>query len=360
MDSLYFLKKLYKTSKCAVFIVDTTNKHFWSTNLHLISSTDEEMRSEASVKFFGAKPCDLFPGQGVANIHGNQYTYNVKTYSDRSLEYIILEIRTESTTTDFIKSDNINKLSDYTSSSLQKNTSNIVSIINNAYSNRSRITLNDYNTIISSVRQILSTSNNLSNLHEIQEQVKLTFAEKVSLSEVALKFADDCNALLKPYGISAEIDCVENVKGYISESIFYNLSVSMLNRLLAMTGGYVSNISVDIEMFSNDTAEYSIILKNKDEKCKVGDLNTLNEINERECVFGTDLFFIKEFCNNFHSEAILRTNEKEHNYAITLKIPRCTADEIGIFKCESVVPEYVNKFSKLSIGLSEFMSLLTK
>ncbi|MGN1411298.1 MAG: hypothetical protein ACI4WH_02155 [Oscillospiraceae bacterium] len=358
MDSMYFLKKLYKTSKSAVIIVDTSNTIFWSTNLGLVSSSPEEMKSEDAVNFFGKRPCDLYPGQGVANIHGTQYTYNVKTYSDRTTEFVIIEIRTESTTSDFIRSDSINKFSSLTSCSLQKNTSSIVSIVNDAYTNKSKISLDKYNSVLDSVRQILSTNRNITNLKEIKDQVQVTFADKVSFSNTIKGFADDCNNLLKSKNIKTTVECVEDVKCYINENILYNLCISLLNKLIAMSGGYVSDITLDLEMYSENIAEFTMLLEGNNKEPVISNQEALQEINQRGCVFGTDLFFIKEFCESFHCEAIQRTNSDEHKFAITIKIPRCESSGVMLFKCEDVQPDYVDKFSKLSIGLSEIYTLL--
>lgn len=358
MDSMYFLKKLYKTSKSAVMIVDTSNTVFWSTNLSLISSSPEEMKGDEAVKFFGKKPCDLYPGQGVVNIHGTQYTYNVKTYSDRTTEFVIVEIRTESTTSDFISSDSINKFSSLTTSNLQKNTSSIVSIVNDAYTNKSMISLDKYNSVLDSIRQILSTNRNLNNLKEIKEQVQVTFADKVSFSNTIKSFADDCNNLLNPKNIKATVECIEDVTCYINDSILYNLCIAVLNKLIAMSDGYISDITLDLEMYSDSIAEFTMLLEGNNEEPVITNQEALQEINQRGCVFGTDLLFIKEFCENFHCEAVQRINVDEHKFAITLKIPRCESNGVMLFKCEDVQPNYVDKFSKLAVGLSEIYTLL--
>lgn len=358
MDSLYFLKKLYRTSKSAVIILDTTETNFWSTNLNLISTTPEEIQSDKAIEFFGVKPTDLYPCEGIATIHGTQYTYNVKTYSDRTFEFIIIELRTKSSTTDFVNSNTITKLAESTACAVKKNTANITSIVDNCYGNKSRINVSDYNSILCSVKQILNTTKTITNLKEIQSQPRLTFTDKIDFSDVVTEFANECNNVLGSKNIKANIDCLETIYGYIHESIIYNLCIAMLNRLLAMSGGYVSEITVGLQMFSDDISELGIELTCSDNQCRVENVDALNDIKNRGCVFGSDLFFMKEFCEHFHCEAVQRVNEDEHRYAISIKIPRCEADGILLFKCDDVKPAYVNRFSKLAVGISEIYSLL--
>lgn len=358
MTSFDFLRKLYKTSKSAVIINNTANTIFWSNNLDRIGTSEEEVKSDKAITFFKKMTYQLYPGEYIANINGKSFTYNVKTFADRTNEFVIMELRTECISYSFINNEEVSNLLEESNFNLKKNTADIVSIIDKLQSQKTKITDAEYSNILNSARQILNCNRNISDLVEIRNEIENNQVERVSLSELTSNVAEDCETVLKTKNVEVVLNCIEDIYAVVGKNAFNNLCISALNRLFCISDGYIDKLIIGLEMVSDYSAELYISTESPSGKVRLSNLDDLKEKLSKNDALGTDLFSIKYFCEKFSAEATQKINHDEHTATISIKLPRCESEGIMLFRCSETLPEHFEKFSKVSIALSEAVSFL--
>lgn len=357
MNSFDFLRKLYRTSKCAVIITNSANTLFWSTGLDKIKLKEDDVRGKKSADIFGVPITKLLPGEYNLLVPNKTYIYNVKSYSDRSNEFIIVEIMTEPISNAVINDVNVSNLMEKNDSSIKSNTSDIMAIVEKVQHSKNTITDEDYSSILKSARKILNTNRNVINAIETKHEIAENKIESISISNLISKFADDCEVVFEPKNVEVTLNCIEDIYSRVSSNAFYNLCISVLNRILCISDGYVDKIIINLEMFRESYAELSISSESSSGKVRIANLDDLKAKLEENDALNTDLFAIKYFCEKFHSEATQRIDYDKNSALIKIKIPNSTSQGITLFKCNKHIPEYFEKFSTLSIALSD-VSLL--
>jgi ribosomal protein S6 len=365
MDTLYFLKKLYKTSKSAVLIVDISENFFWHSNLEAIRLSPTIFRNDnENIKIFGSTLGELYPGEGLANIRGRQFPYTVKTYSDRTAEYVIIEIRSSSVTTDFINSDNIDNLSKLTSKNIDRNTEKILNVTNALFDGTHQLTSDDYDLILGAVQDLRHASKAVSNLEALKRENNGMSDDKINVTQTVLAFANDCKSLLYPKKINVEFNCSEEILGHINRNILYNLCSSLVSSVIKSSDGYVDNISIRLEMNGAETADLWVIADCRDKVGRFVNLKRaknseeLMEMKNTTTAFGNDVFYIREFCNSFNTTFNTSAKPDKHHYEIIMNLPYCSYNNIELFHCDDYIRKNTDKFSNLNLNLFEAMSLL--
>lgn len=353
MNSFDFLRKLYRTSKCAVIVINSANTLFWSTGLEKLKLKEDDVRGKKSADIFGTPITKLLPGEYTLSISNKAYIYNVKSYSDRSNEFIIVEIMLESISNAVINDVNISNLMEKNTDSIKKNTSDIMAIVDKIQSNNNIVTDDDYSSIVQSARKLLNTNRNVISAIETKHEIVSKKIEPISISQLISQFADDCETVFKPKDVEVVLNCVEDIYAEVSNNAFYNLCLSILNRILCISDGYVDKIVLNLEMINDSYAEVSISSESASGKVRIANLDELKAKIEENDALDTDLFAIKYFCEKFHAEAVQRIDYENNSTLIKVKIPSCMSQGITLFKTNAVIPKCLDKFSKISVALSD-------
>lgn len=356
MPSLDFLKKLYKTSKSAVMIVNTTNTICWTNNLFKIGVTEEDMRGEVGKQYFGKHICELYPGEYLARINGSSYTYNVKTFADRTNEFVIVEIRTVTLGTSIIDDDAVCNLLDENQDTIKTNTSNIISTVDVIQMHK-KVTPNDYSKILQFAKNIMNSNRPLFSLIETRRECDDELLE-ISISEIVQRVAETINAFFNPKKVNIVINCTEDVYCKMSNLAFENLCLACLGRLICICDGYIDSLTIGLEMTTSSSAELYLCAESPSGKVRISKLDELKNQLEKENTMGTDLFFIKYFCEKFSAEATQKIERDIHRTTISVVLPYCYAVDIMLFKCNETLPEDYGMFSKSSLCVEKLASYI--
>lgn len=356
MPSLDFLTKLYKTSKSAVMIINTTNTICWSTNLFKIGLTEEDMRGKDSPKYFGKHICELYPGEYLAKINGSSYTYNVKTFADRTNEFVIVEIRTVTLGTSVIEDDAVCDLLDENQDIIKTNTSNILSAIDIMQIDKKNNTDN-YNKILQYAKNIMNSNRPLFNLIETRRECDEELLE-ISISEIVQKVTDTINAFFNLKKVDVVINCTEDVYCKMGNIAFENLCLACLGRLMCICDGYIDSLTIGLEMTTSSSAELYLCAESPSGKVRISNIDELKQQLEKENTMGTDLFFIKYFCEKFSAEATQKIERDIHRTTISVVLPYCYAIDIILFKRNETLPKDYAMFSKSSLCVEKLASYI--
>lgn len=358
MTSFDFLKKLYKTSKSAVIINNTANTIFWSTNLNKLGIKEEDVKSEKAKEYFNGKyTYELYPGETVAHVNGSAYPVNVKTFADRSNEFVIIEIRTETFSHAFINDNELAKLIDINSVNLRINAGDIISTLDRLKENDATLDDQTYENIIYSIRRMLNTNRNLYAIADDRfEEFSYRNGHQNNLSEVCCNLVEECEKVLNPKNIQVDFACIENILSTINERAIKNVILSMINRAFCISKGYVDKIVIGLEMLNSTVCELSVSTECESKATKISDQTELEDrMSMGDCI-GSDLFAIRYFCEKYHSEATQKINHEELTTSLIIKMPYCESSGIMLFNSNEFVPK--ERLSEVSIALSEVTQLL--
>lgn len=357
MSSLDFLVKLYRTSKSAVVIVNTTNTICWSINLFKIGVYEDDVRGELGEQFFGKHICELYPGEYVAKINGNCYTYNVKTFADRTNEFVIVEIRTVTLGASIVQDDAVCDLLSENQAIIKTSTCDIISTLDVLQMQKSRVSKNDYNKILKCAKNIMNSNRPLFNIIETRHECE-TDLDEISLSELVQNIASNCRNFFAPKKVDIVINCTEDIYSLMGSISFENLCLSCINRIVCICDGYIDKLIIGLEMVSDNSAELYFSTESPSGKPKITDFTELKKQIQKDDIMGTDLFYIRYFCEMFSAEATQKIEHDIHKTTISIELPRCSASGIMLFRCSETLPEGYNQFSRTSLCLEKVASYI--
>jgi len=355
MASLDFLTKLYKTSKSAVVIINTENTICWCSNLSKIGVYEEDIRGEKSKDYFGKNICELYPGEYIAKINGNCYTYNVKTFADRTNEFVVVEIRTVTLGASVVEDEAVCDLLSENQAIIRNSTCNIMATVDCLQAQKSRVSKSDYNSIVQWSKNIINSNRPLFNIIETRHECESEL-EEISLSTLTKSIADNCKKALSPKKIEVVINCTEDIISKMGELSYESLCLSAINKLMCICDGFVDKLIIGLEMLSEDSAELYFSTESPSGKVRITDAEELKKQIQRKDIMGTDLFYIKYFCEMFSAEATQKIERDIHKATVSIILPKCHSNGIMLFKCSRFLPE--NPFSRASMCIEKIASYI--
>jgi hypothetical protein len=360
MNSLDYIKKLYKGSKSSVVVVNATGTVFWSTNLERLGLQEDDFKGRRAVHLFGTSIHMMYPGEYVLHIRGMGYTYTVNTYSDRNNDYTVLQISLHSIPHYVVEDYDIANLMDKRYKDMEKYATELVNLVERLNLLQTPVSKEDYDSVVGYTRNILSIDRGLANVLEMRKNKCFNRDAHVNLSETVQGIAEECCALLRKKDVNVELNCVEDIYTELSAVTIYNLCLAMTKRVMCICRGAIDQLSFTIDMVSDSDVDLTVSTNNDfTGKFRMPKANELWQKYAISDTIGSDLFVLRYFCMTYNTEARQKSGAGDNVTFLRIRVPRCHSQGIKLFTCKGDVSPDFHVLSKIAIEMEDIISYIS-